>query len=205
MIACALTGPISGKASSSSLVAVLIFTAASANAENSSVTSNSRNLFIHSSEGKWTSGCEWRVRSLPDTYNAVARSGVDRCRANERSHAFRDALRYIAHGRHVARGAQPPEVRLRKALVLAYEPQGKSDVFDCTAAMQRVEGLRRRALRGAAGVDRFGRHRVEGRRIAGAHVENPGTLGMIQKVEIDLDNIVDAHKIPPLFASSVSI
>src|SRR5215471_7552129 len=46
MIACAFTGPVPGSASSSSLVAVLMLTAASARLENSRVTISSRSLFI---------------------------------------------------------------------------------------------------------------------------------------------------------------
>jgi hypothetical protein len=46
MIACAFTGPISGSASRSALLAVLMFTAAKASAENSTVTSSSTNLFM---------------------------------------------------------------------------------------------------------------------------------------------------------------
>src|ERR1700704_6532278 len=105
MMACALTGPISGKASSSSLVAVLILTAASANAENSSATSNSRNFFIIPPR---ESGHPERrhFRSWPDAYNAVAMLRVDRSLGKQGLHTLRDALIDAAHRCGIAGGPQ---------------------------------------------------------------------------------------------------
>src|ERR1700682_3815871 len=204
MIACALTGPISGKASSSSLVAVLILTAASANAENSSVTSNSTNLFIHPSEGKWTLGCTGVSGLGPDAYNGCAMLRVDRGWAKKRLHALRDALSDIAHRRVVPGGAQPAEIGLGVALVLVLQSGGKSDVFDRARAMQRLERQRRDSLGDAAGIDRFGRHRVECRRAAATQIEDSRALGAVEKVEIDLHNIVDAHKVAALLTGGVA-
>src|SRR5450755_1908207 len=110
MIACALTGPISGKASSSSLVAVLILTAASANAENSSVTSNSRNLFIHLSQRKVDIQLRRCFRSWPDALNAGAMLRVDRGLGKQRLNARRDAFFDAEHGGGVPRRAQAAQI-----------------------------------------------------------------------------------------------
>src|SRR5216683_2416620 len=197
MIACALTGPISGKASSSSLVAVLILTAASANAENSSVMSNSRNLFIHPSQGKVDIRCFRHFRSWPDALNAGAMLRVDRGLGKERLHACRDAWFDAAHGCGVSGRAQPAKIGLGIALVLVPQPGRKGDVFDRARAMQRLERQWRDSFGRPAGIDRCGRHRVERRGVAGAQIEDSRALRVVEKIEVDLDNIVDAHEVAP--------
>src|SRR6202521_3145600 len=204
MMACALTGPISGKASSSSSVAVLILTAASANAENSSVTINSRNLFIHPSQEKSGLTVDRHFRSWPDALNAGATLRVDRGLGKQRLNALRDAPFDVCHRGAVPRRAQPTEIGLGVALVLVPQPGRKGDVFDRAGAVQRLERQRSGSFCRATGVNCCGRHGVERRRVAGAQIEDSRALRVVEKVEVDLHNIVDAHKVAALLTGGVA-
>src|SRR5437016_988841 len=125
MIACALTGPMPGSASSSSFVAVLIFTAASANAENSSITSSSRNRFIFASLEMVSGRCRDALKL-----------GAGHVPGKQRTHAARDAFVDAEHRGVVPRRAQPRDVGFGEALIFARDIRRKFDVFDCAGAVQ---------------------------------------------------------------------
>src|SRR5258708_27155505 len=95
-----------GSASSSSLDAVLMFTAASANAENSSIASSNTNRFIFPPQG---------LLSCATMLSAARRAG------KQRAHATRNAFLDRQHRRGVALRAQPRQVGLGEALVFAGE------------------------------------------------------------------------------------
>src|SRR3989442_1411359 len=156
MIACALTGPMPGNASSSSLVAVLIFTAASANAENSSIANSSTSRFMFSLRADGGFMFSWRPARAASrrARDVQVMLSVDRGTGKQSPDAARNALLDLQQRRAVAGGAQAREVCLRKALVLAGERRRKRDVFDRTGAMQLRERERGRVVGRPAGVDR---------------------------------------------------
>src|SRR5437016_3094915 len=116
MMACAFTGPISGSASSSSFDAVLMFTAASANAEKSSVASSSTNFFMVPSE-RVDGRAGASARGLAPN-NAAAMLRVDARLGKQGRNAARNAFFHAVHGRGVAGGAQTRDVGLGVALIL---------------------------------------------------------------------------------------
>src|SRR5690348_17508012 len=110
-----------GSASSSSLDAVLIFTAASANAENSSVAISSKDRSMFS---PWVD----ERRDSPRRKGAMAALAIVRTMLRRRSsagkqptHVARHALLDREHRRPVPSCAQPRHIGLGEALVLARE------------------------------------------------------------------------------------
>src|SRR6266567_681618 len=207
MMACAFTGPISGSASSSSFDAVLIFTAASANAEKSSVTSSSTNLFIFASErvdGRAGAGVCRSIAGHLSNRAPPAMLRVDARLGKQARDAARNALFHGAHGRGVARGAQTGDVRLGVALVMVGEPRREGDVLDCACPMQRVEWKRRRAVRPTAGVDRRRGDRIERRRGPAADIEYSGAVGMVEEIQIHIHDVFHADEITPLVAGRIA-
>src|SRR5438094_451372 len=201
MIACALTGPMPGSASSSSFVAVLMLTAAIANVEKNSITSKTSIRRIDFLQWKNTSriACHTHASGL---LGAMLRAGTAESKqcADISRHAFLDAK----HGCGVTGAAQTPDIGLCKALVLADQRWGKADVLDRAASMQFLEWQRRVSFGSAARVDRGRGHGIECRRLARANVEDSRSIRVIEKVQVHLDDIVDAHEVAALLARGVS-
>src|SRR5689334_7236828 len=124
MIACALTGPIPGNASSSSFDAVLMFTAARAVADTNSIASKSRIRFMCSP--RWLA-CV--TQGEQGAINAPCMLSVDRL-AQQGARVGRHALLHRLHGRAIAGGPQPRHVGLGEALILAGELRRKRNVGD---------------------------------------------------------------------------
>src|SRR6266513_4468291 len=91
----------------------------------------------------------------------------------------------------VAGTAQRADVGLSEILVLAFERVRKRRVLDqtLTASLRQVHGLI--AFCFAAAVDRGERHVVEALRPSGAGVEDARQLGVVEKVQVDLDDVLE--------------
>src|SRR5439155_4275367 len=114
-----------------------------------------------------------------------------------------DALLDREERRGVPGAAQSADVGLSEILVLALQRIRKGRVLDQTLAASLVQGEGRLALRLAAGVDRGERHVVEALGAPRADVENTRHLGMVEKMQVDLDDVLDRDEVAALLAVPV--
>src|SRR5947207_7204093 len=103
----------------------------------------------------------------------------------------------------VAGTAQRADVGLSEILVLAFERVRKRRVLDqtLTASLRQVHGWIAFCI--AAAVDRGERHVVEALRPPGAGVEDARQLGVVEKVQVDLDDVLDRDEVAALLAVPV--
>src|SRR5256885_4999316 len=103
----------------------------------------------------------------------------------------------------VAGPAQRADVGLSEILVLAFERIRKRRVLDQALAerLRQVHGLI--ALYLAAAVDRSERHVVEALRAPRADVEDTRHLGVVEKMQVDLDDVLDRDEVAALLAVPV--
>src|SRR5207245_1406393 len=87
-----------------------------------------------------------------------------------------------------------------KTLVFADQRWRESDVFDDAGSMQFLERQRRMPFGGAAGIDGGRRNGVERRGLACANVEDARAIRVIEKVQVHLDDVIDAHKVATLLS-----
>src|SRR6266540_1484014 len=101
------------------------------------------------------------------------------------------------------RAAQRADVRLSEILVLAFQRIRKGRVLDQTlsARLRQVHGLIAFCI--AAAVDRRERHVVEALRPPGPDIENTRQLGMVEKMQIDPDHVLDRDEVAALLAVRV--
>src|SRR6266850_1925419 len=114
-----------------------------------------------------------------------------------------DALLDRKERRGEACAAQRADVRLSEILVPAFQRLRKGRVLDQALTARRVQGEGRLAPGLAAAVDRGERHIVEALRPPGADVENTRQLGMVEEMQVDLDDVLDRYEVAPLLAVSV--
>src|SRR5213083_2644947 len=115
-----------------------------------------------------------------------------------------DALLDRKERRRVAAAAQRADVGLSEILVLAFQRIRKGRVLDqtLTARLRQVDGLIAYCI--AAAVDRGERHVVEALRPPRADVENARQLGVVEKMQVDLDGVLDRDEVAALLAVPVS-
>src|SRR6266853_1004842 len=77
-------------------------------------------------------------------------------------------------------------------------PRGKTPY-----SLRGVQGERRLALGLAAGVDRGEGHVVEALRAPRSDVENTRHLGVVEKMQVDLDDVLDRDEVASLLAVPV--
>src|SRR4051794_19449011 len=141
MMACAFTGPMPGRPSRSSLLAVLMLMAARANAENKRPTSSRSNRVMSSSKGP--KPCSEPDRDRPGhALTPDHLRGLTSGRGEQAADVARDTVVDGDGRRGIARFAQLTEVGLGEALVLADELGRERNVLDRSAAMQIVEAKR---------------------------------------------------------------
>src|SRR5947207_11580815 len=196
MMACALAGPMPGSAISSSLVAVLRLTAASAHCENSASarTIEKRSMCL--------SLCERNGAAVARRFRTLRR------RQRTRYQTFDIAADAFGHRREwfgVARRAKLRQIGLREALILADELRRKRRVHD--AALAHMVGVRSGGVpfATAASIDHRGRYVVERRRRTRADVVDARALAVINEIERRLDGVVDGNEIALLLSRSVPI
>ncbi len=122
----------------------------------------------------------------------------------QRAHAARDAFLDREHRCAVARSPQPRQIGLGEALVLAGERRRETDILDRAIAVQVGEGQRRLPIGNAAGIDGCRCHRIKRRCLAGTDIPDPRALGVVEKMEIHLDHVLDTHEIAALLARAVT-
>src|SRR6185436_8038479 len=116
-----------------------------------------------------------------------------------------DALLHRHEVPRISCRAQLAEVRFGKALVLALELRRKGDVLD--PLLRREVGRREAWLAGclAYGIDDRGCHVIEALRAPGAAVVDARDFRVLEKMQIDVRDVVDMHEIAALFAIGESV
>src|SRR5207247_3790031 len=115
-----------------------------------------------------------------------------------------DALLDRKERRAVACASQRADVGLSEILVLAFQRIRKGRVLDQTLAarLRQVDALIAHCI--AAAVDRGERHVVEALRPPRADVENARQIGVVEKMQVDLDGVLDRDEVAALLAVPLS-
>ena len=125
-------------------------------------------------------------------------------RGNQPFDVARDAFVDREHRRLVADGAQAREIGLGEVLVLAGKRRRERDVRDHARPHEIRHRLSRLAGGGAARIDRRRRDGIERRGLSAAEVEDPVALRVVEKIEIDLDDVLDRDEVAALLACRVA-
>ena len=116
-----------------------------------------------------------------------------------------DAGRDIGEAVVATGGAQPGQVGLREALVLALECLGEVDVLDQSLAHQFGERQRFGVASQRAGRVHGGHGNVVERlRTPGAQVEHTALAGALQEPQVDGDHVAHEHEVARLFAGAIA-